>query len=81
MLFWCYQQEQLLGSLDNFEPETPDTEDDEVGLYFYGAILRKVATQKHTSINQHPRLFWVVVVSRGRGGLPSETDGDAGRLA
>ena len=29
---YCYfdQQEQLLGSLDNFEPEVPDTEDDEV---------------------------------------------------
>ena len=33
--YWCFdQQEQLLGSLDNFEPEPPDTEDDEVNVLF-----------------------------------------------
>ena len=29
-VFSSFQQEQLLGSLDNFQPELPDTEDDEV---------------------------------------------------
>lgn len=27
---YSFKQEQLLGSLDNFQPELPDTEDDEV---------------------------------------------------
>ena len=31
-VFSSFQQEQLLGSLDNFQPELPDTEDDEVKL-------------------------------------------------
>ncbi|XP_020611966.1 uncharacterized protein LOC110050391 [Orbicella faveolata] len=46
--------EQLLGSLDNFEPETPDTEDDEVGLWFYAAILRMFVVQK-SNFNHYTR--------------------------
>ena len=30
--FYSFKQEQLLGSLDNFQPELPDTEDDEVKM-------------------------------------------------
>lgn len=30
--FFCNQQEQLLGTLDNFEAEPPESEDDEVNV-------------------------------------------------
>ena len=35
LFFTLIQQEQLLGSLDNFEPELPDTEDDEVTIFLF----------------------------------------------
>ena len=35
IFFTLNKQEQLLGSLDNFEPELPDTEDDEVIIFLF----------------------------------------------